>query len=193
MPADDVSTMDVLRGSRIVAYTLGAILLIAGIVLLFWPDRTWTVVARFIGIFLVVIGFGQAIEAITTHRQGSYWGLLLLRGVVNLGIGLALLFWPSATVHVVVWLVGLDLVITGILAFIVSFQVPKDMGRGAFLVQAIVTFVLGVLIMAWPNATLNVVSIILGVLLVITGLVLLWSGFSLRNAVTTIGPGEPAV
>jgi uncharacterized membrane protein HdeD (DUF308 family) len=188
MPADDVSTMDVLRGSRIAAYAVGAICLIAGLVLLFWPDRTWTVVARFIGIFLVVIGFGQAIEAITTHRQGNYWGLLLLRGVVNLGIGLALLFWPSATVHVVVWLVGLDLVITGILAFIVSFQVPKDMGRGAFLVQAIVTFVLGVLIMVWPNATLNVVSIILGLLLVITGIVLLWSGFSLRKAVTTIGP-----
>ena len=96
--------------------------------LLFWPDRTWTVVARFIGIFFVVIGFGQAVEAVTTHRQGTYWGLLLLRGVINLGVGLALLFWPSATVTVVVWLVGLDLVLTGILAFIVV--VPGAQGDG---------------------------------------------------------------
>jgi uncharacterized membrane protein HdeD (DUF308 family) len=62
------------------------------------------------------------------------------------------------------------------------------MGRNAFLVQAVITFVLGVLIMAWPDATLNVVSIILGILLLLTGLVLLWSGFSMRKAVTTIGP-----
>ena len=188
MPADDRSTMDLLRGSRITAYAIGAICLIAGIVLLVWPDRTWTVVARFIGIFLVVIGLGQAIEAVTTHRQGSYWGLLLLRGVINLGFGLALLFWPSATVTVVVWLVGLDLVLTGILAFIVSFSVPKEMGRGGFLVQAIVTVVLGVVIMAWPDPVLSVISILLGIVLILFGLVLLWSGFSLRNVVTTIGP-----
>ena len=187
MPADDRSTMDLLRGSRVTAYAIGAICLIAGIVLLAWPDRTWTVVARFIGIFLVVIGFGQAVEAITTHRQGNYWGLLLLRGLINLAVGLALVFWPSATVTVVVWLVGLDLVLTGILALIVSFQVPKEMGRGMFLVQASVTIVLGVLIMAWPDATLNVISLILGILLILFGLVMLVSGYRLGKGVTTLG------
>jgi uncharacterized membrane protein HdeD (DUF308 family) len=188
MPADDRSTMDQLRGSRIAAYAVGAILLIAGIVLLFWPDRSLTVVARFIGIFLAVIGLAQAFEAVTTHRKGSYWGLLLLRGLINLGFGLALLFWPSATVHVVVWLVGLDLVLTGIIAFIVSFQVPKEMGRSSFLLQAIVTVVLGVLIMAWPSATLTVISVILAILLILFGLVLLISGYQLSKAVVTIGP-----
>ena len=191
MPADDRSTMDLLRGSRITAYAIGAICLIAGIVLLFWPDRTWTVVARFIGIFFIVIGFGQAVEAITTHRQGSYWGLLLLRGLINFGVGLALLFWPSATVHVVVWLVGLDLVFTGILALIVSFQVPKEMGRSAFLVQSVVTIVLGVLIMAWPSATLTVVSVLLAVLLIVFGLVLLATGYQLTKGVTSIDATNP--
>ena len=191
MPADDQSTTDLLRGSRIAAYAVGAILLIAGLVLLFWPDRSLTVVARFIGIFLVVIGLAQAFEAVTTHRKGSYWGLLLLRGVINLGIGLALLFWPHATVHVVVWLVGLDLVLTGILAFIVSFQVPKELGRGSLLLQAIVTVVLGVLIMAWPSATLTVISVILAVLLILFGLVLLASGYQLTKGVTVIDTTNP--
>ena len=191
MPADDRSTMDLLRGSRILAYTIGAICLIAGIVLLFWPDRTWTVVARFIGIFLVVIGFGQSVEAVTDHRQGSYWGLLLLRGLINLGFGLALVFWPSATVTVVVWLVGLDLVLTGVLALIVSFQVPKEMGRSTFLVQAAITIVLGVLIMAWPDATLTVISVILGILLILFGIVLLVGGYRLSRSVTTLGTTNP--
>jgi uncharacterized membrane protein HdeD (DUF308 family) len=180
--ANDRSTMDLLRGSRITAYTIGALSLIAGVVLLFWPDRTWTVVARLIGILFVVIGFGQAVEAVTTHRQGNYWGLLLLRGVINLGVGLALLFWPDATVTVVVWLVGLDLVVTGVIALIVGFQVPKEMGRGSLLIQAVVTVALGVLIMAWPDATLNVVSIIVAIVLILFGLALLASGYQLSKA-----------
>jgi uncharacterized membrane protein HdeD (DUF308 family) len=186
MPADDRSTMDLLRGSRITAYSIGLLSLVGGIVLLAWPDRTWTVVARVIGILFVISGFGQAVEAITTHRRGSYWGLLLLRGVINLGVGLALIFWPGVTVTVVVWLVGLDLVITGLLAFIVGFQVPKEMGRTSFLVQAVVTVVLGVLIMAWPDATLDVISVIVGIVLILFGLILLWSGYQLSRSQVTV-------
>lgn len=185
MALDDRSTMDLLRGSRITAYTIGALSLIAGIVLLVWPDRTTVVVARVLGILFVVVGFGQIVEAVTTHRQGNYWGLLLLRGVVNLGFGLALLFWPDVTVNVVVWLIGLNLVITGLLGVIVSFQVPKEMGRSAMVVQAIITIVVGALIMLWPSATLAVVAVLAGVVLILMGLVLLASGYSLSKASVT--------
>ena len=110
-----VHRLEVLRGSRIVAYTLGAITLVAGLVLLFWPDRTITVVARLTGILLIVVGVGDLLETFRNHRQGSYWGLLALRGVINVGFGAALLFWPGVTISVVVWLFGLDLVLTGVL------------------------------------------------------------------------------
>lgn len=188
MPDNDRSTMAVLRSSRITAYSIGLICLVAGLVLLFWPDRTWTVIARVIGILFVIIGFGQSAEAITTHRQGSYWGMLLLRGAINLVVGLVLVFWPDATVTVVVWLVGLDLVITGILAFIVGFQVPKEMGRSSLRLQAIVTVVLGVAIMAWPDATLSVIGILVGAMLILFGLMLLISGYQLsKSSVETSG------
>ena len=48
--------------------------------------------------------------------------------------------------------------------------------------------VLGVLIMAWPSATLTVISVILAILLILFGLVLLISGYQLSKAVVTIGP-----
>jgi uncharacterized membrane protein HdeD (DUF308 family) len=185
MALDDRSTMDVLRGSRITAYTIGALCVIAGLVLLFWPDRTTVVVARILGILFVVIGFGQIVEAITTHRQGNYWGLLLVRGILNLGFGLALLFWPDVTVTVIVWLIGLNLVLTGLIALIVSFRVPKDLGRGAFLLQAVITIVLGIVVMVWPSATLSVIAVLAGIILVLFGLVLLASGDSVAKARAT--------
>lgn len=179
---DDRSAIDLLRGSRITAYCIGFLSLVAGLVLLFWPNRTEHVVATILGILFVVSGFGQAAEAVTTHRKGSYWGLLLLRGVINLGIGLALIFWTSATVTAVVWLIGLDFVITGVLALIVSFMIGKDMGRGRMLLEAIITIGIGIVVMAWPNSIKYAASIVIGIVLVLLGLLFLFSGYQLSKA-----------
>jgi len=188
--ADDRSTMDLLRGSRILSYSIGFISLVAGLVLLFWPNRTFHVVAVIIGILFVVSGFGQAAEAITTHRRGTYWGLLLVRGLINLGIGLALIFWSSATITAVIWLVGLDFVITGLLALVVSFMLGKDMGRGKLLIEAIITIAVGVIIMVWPSATKNVLGIVLGIALVLLGLLFLFSGYQLSKVKATLVSGR---
>lgn len=191
MPADDRSTMDLLRGSRITAYAIGAICLIAGVVLLAWPDRSVTAFARILGIFFIVIGFGQGTESVTTHRQGSYWGLLLLRGLVNLGIGVALLFVPEKSTNVIVWLVGLDFVITGILALIVAFLVPKELGRSTLLIQSAISLAMGVVIFwAGPDSIKTLVAVVLGIILVLLGVLMLWSGYQLTKGVTRIGPAE---
>lgn len=184
--ADDRSTMDLLRGSRITAYSIGFITLVAGILLLAWPDRTERVVAVILGILFVVSGFGQAAESVTTHRRGTYWGLLLIRGLINLGIGLALIFWSSATITAVVWLIGLDFVITGLLALVVSFMVGKDMGRAKLLIEAIITIGIGVVIMVWPNATKNVLGVVLGIALLLLGLLFLYSGYQLSKVKATL-------
>lgn len=187
MPETDRSTLDLLRGSRILAYSIGLICLIAGIVLLVWPDRSVIVVARILGIFFIVIGFGQAAEAITTHRAGSYWGILLFRGLVNLGIGLALLFVPEKSTNVIVWLIGLDFLITGVLALIAAFMVPKDLGRSALLAQAAITIALAIVVFwAGPDSIKTIAAVVAGIVLVVLGLVFLVSGYQLSKATTEI-------
>ena len=182
MADDRRSAVDVLRGSRILAYSVGALTLIAGIVLLVWTDRSVVVVARIAGILVLVIGLSEAFEAITTHRKGSYWGLFLLRGLINIGFGAALLFWPEISVTVVVWLFGLDLVITAVLGLILSTQVPKEQGRSSMAVRSLVGLGFGIAIMVWPSATLTIVAWIVGLQLILGGLILLWSGYQLSKA-----------
>src|SRR5690349_7342608 len=97
--AENRSAVDVVRESKMLAYTVGAITLVAGLVLLFWPDRTLPVVARLAGLLLLSAGIGDLIETIRNHRGMSYWALLLLRAVVNIAFGAALLFWPGPTVN----------------------------------------------------------------------------------------------
>jgi uncharacterized membrane protein HdeD (DUF308 family) len=154
---------------------------VAGLVLLFWPDRSVTVVARLTGILLIVVGVGDLLETFRNHRSGSYWGLMAVRGVLNLGFGAALLFWPGPTVHVLAWVFGLDLVLTGVLGLVLRGQMPSEY-RSAVLTRSILTIAFGIAIMVWPGPTLKVVAFIVAALLILFGLVLLYSGWVLSKA-----------
>ena len=178
--AEDRSSLDVVRESKTLAYTVGAITLIAGLVLLFWPDRTVTVVARLSGLLLLIVGIGDLIETIRHHRGMSYWPLLLLRAVINILFGGALLFWPGPTVNVLVWLIGLDLVLAGILGLVVRSQMAPEYRSGTT-TRSIVTIVFGIVIMVWPDATVNVTAFVIGAMLALTGLVFLWTGWQLSK------------
>jgi uncharacterized membrane protein HdeD (DUF308 family) len=178
--AEDRSAISIVRESKILAYTVGVATLAAGLVLLFWPDRTFTVVARLLGVLLVIVGIGDLIETVRNHRGMSYWGLLLLRAVINLAFGLALVFWPSITVGVLVWLVGLDLVLAGALGLLARGQMAPEY-KSAITSRSILTILFGVVIMVWPHATVSVVAFLAGALLVLFGLIFLWSGYALSK------------
>lgn len=180
---DDRSALDLLRSSRITSYSIGLLSLIGGIVLLAWPDRSVVVVARIVGILFVVTGFGQIVESLTMHRKGSYWGLLLLRGVIGLGIGIALVVNPNWSTNAVVWLIALDFAITGVLALIVTFLIPKGMGRGSMFVHGVVS--IGVAIAIWAigaDEVKGIAAIVIGIVLLFFGLLFLAAGWQLSKA-----------
>ena len=124
----------------------------------------------------------EVFEAITTHRKGSMWGLFLLRGVINVGFGVALLLWSDITLSALVWLFGLDLVITAIVAFVLATQVGADQGRSTLVLRGAVSLVFGIMVMAWPSTTLTVLAILVGIQLILFGLLLLFSGWQLSKA-----------
>ena len=178
--AEDRSAINIVRESKILAYSVGFVTLAAGLVLLFWPDRTLTVVARLAGVLLVVVGIGDLLETVRNHRGMSYWGLLLLRAVINIGFGLALLFWPGITVGVVVWLIGLDFVIAGAIGLLVRGQMAPEY-KSSITSRSIVTILFGIAIMVWPSATVSVVAFLVAALLILFGLIFLWSGYAISK------------
>jgi uncharacterized membrane protein HdeD (DUF308 family) len=182
MADDRRSAMAVLRGSRILAYTVGVITLGAGIILLFWPEATVRVVAIIIGVLMAAAGIGELLEGVSARDKGSYWGLLVVRGVINLAIGVALVFWPGVTVSVIVWLFGIAVIAGGLIGLIASFQIPKEHGRSGYLTRALVSLLIGLVIVVWPDATVRVLTLVVGLGLALWGLVLLWSGYQLSKA-----------
>lgn len=178
--SNDTSTLDAVRGSRSLAYAIGAITLAAGLVLMFWPDRTITVVARIAGLLLLIVGIGDLISTIREHKGQPYWGILLLRAIFHVGYGLALLVWPDVTVTVVVWLFGLDMVITALLGFWAVGKLPTEL-RPGMIMSSVLAGILGIVILVWPSATVSVIAFSIAALLIGFGLVLLWSGRQLSK------------
>ena len=179
------SAVSTIKESRTLAYIIGAVTLAAGLVLLLWPDRTITIVARIAGLLLVIVGISDLFDTLKSHRGEPYWIILLLRSLFHLGYGAALLFWPHITVHVIVWLFGLDMVLTGILGFVVLGRLPEEY-KPAMIMRSAVSIVFGILVLVWPSATLTVVAFCIAALLIGFGLVLLWSGRQLSKAASSL-------
>ena len=183
MEASPAEQLAVIRGSRTLALVAGLIALGAGVVVLDWPDRTVVVVARIVGIFLIVGGLAQVLDALVTHRKGTYWGLLLARGLIDLAVGVAAVFWPSITVWALVLLIGLELIIGGLVSLVIAFRLPNDLEQHSrFMWRGILSIIGGLILLVWPDQTVAVVAVVLGVYLVVMGLVLLFAAFELGKA-----------
>lgn len=169
-----------LRTSRSIALIAGVLALTGGVLVLAWPDKTIETIAIVVGIFLAVGGLAQIIDALVTHKAGTYWGLLLLRGLLDLAVGLVAVFWPDITIWALVLLVGIELILAGVVSVLVALRVPKELEQHSrFLWRGLLSILIGIVVIAWPKATVTVVAVLLGLYLVIFGLVLLWAGYQL--------------
>lgn len=174
------SALEVLRGSRTLSTPVGLAALVAGTVLVLWPHRTILVVAGMTGVLVALVGLAELIAG-ATAPQGLYRRLVLVRGGVNTVAGVLLLFWPGVTVTVLVWILGVDLVVTGLLGLASRAQAPEET-RATVTSRSVITLVFGLVVMVWPDATLDAVALVVGVGLGAVGAVLVWSGHRLRSA-----------
>lgn len=180
-PDPDVPDLDVIavvRGSRALAIAAGVVSLIAGVVLLTWPHATIKAVAFVVGFFLVVGGLTTAIDAIAARGAFTYWGLMLVRGLLDVVVGAMCIFWPAITVWALVVLLGIELILAGLLSVLVSRQVPKGTGS-RHMWPGVVSIVAGVVVIGWPHATVWVMVLVLGFYLVLFGVLLLMTGYRL--------------
>jgi uncharacterized membrane protein HdeD (DUF308 family) len=116
------------RSTNLVAGLLG---IVAGIVLLAWPDRGLYTLGVFVGIWVVSSGLLHIVGAIV-NRHVPYWWLVLLLGVIEVPIGIWALRRPGLTLAVIVTLTGAWAVVTGIWQIVIAFEVrslPKRLNR----------------------------------------------------------------
>ena len=102
----------------------------------------------------------------------QHWGLVLAYAFITLGLGIALIVWPHATITVFTVLLAIQLVVAGI--FRIVSAVSMDRGDGVRALVGLtggIALIVGLLILRDPLQSVLVLGMVLGVLWIIVGVV----------------------
>ena len=98
----------------------------------------------------------------------TLWWLVLLRGILAILFGIAVLAWPKATVVVFVALFAIFSLLDGILDIVLGVQARGERGRWLIFLQGALAIIAGIIALVWPSITA----------VVLLWLVALWAIFS---------------
>ncbi|MFD3945539.1 HdeD family acid-resistance protein [Streptomyces sp. NPDC058579] len=113
-------------------------------------------------------------------RLGRSWTWLMGAAMATLVPGILALVWPDVTLHVLAVLIGLYLLVTGVFRFVAVFG--RDSGdRVPGLIVALLCVLGGVLCLRNPLQTIAALSLIVGAVWLVSGIVTLYSAIATKN------------
>lgn len=149
---------------------LGVVTAALGLLLIAYPLATATITTIFIGSILVVAGLVDIFLALRAHTVGQFFLRLLLGVVYGIG-GLLLLFNPLWGVAVLTVVLGVMLLFEAGVALVLAFDMRPASGWGWLLFDAVITAILGLLILArWPSSAIWAIGTLVGVAVLMRGI-----------------------
>jgi uncharacterized membrane protein HdeD (DUF308 family) len=172
-------------GARIAIGLLGLAVVVLGVVLLFHPVAAAHSLALLIGLAFVI---GGALEIAAGWDTPARAGAVVLGGILVVG-GVLAMVWPGVTLFAVALVTGLTLIAHGALrvgiAVVERHELP---GWGWLALLGAVGVVVGVLAVVWPQVTVLVLSVVLGLQITLLGLALVFAGFWRSGAEREVQP-----
>jgi uncharacterized membrane protein HdeD (DUF308 family) len=165
----DTLFADVARRARWSVF-MGVLTAAVGVLMIAYPIATAAVSTVFLGWALIIAGVAQFAFAFTSQTAGKFF-LKLLLGVLYGIAGVALAFFPLAGVATLTAALGVMLVVEAILETAMAFALPAVMGRGWFLLSALASLVLGLLILfRWPSSSAWAIGTLVGAAVLVNGI-----------------------
>ncbi|MHA7618945.1 lipase family protein [Cellulosimicrobium cellulans] len=172
-----------------VAVVLGAAATALGAAVVLRPFASLAVLVVAVVAAFVVLGLVELVgDGGTTPDARGPRALRVVRGLLFLALAVAVLVWPAPTIGVVALLVGVGLVIAGVLDVVDGVR-SSGTDRWARVAVGAASVLLGGLALVWPDVTVLVVAVVLGVRLVLLGVRLLVAG--VRRARAARRPPDP--
>lgn len=167
---------DLLRRIKTNALLSAALYALLGLVLLIWPELSTSLLCFALGLILLLCGLGD-IFVFLRHRDGSlYAALHLITGVILAAVGLWLMARPTLVTVIIPRIVGILICFHGLSDLSDANTLRKaDSPRWtAALLLALVTLVLGIILVVCPFQAFTTVVRLLGAFLLYDGLSDLW-------------------
>jgi uncharacterized membrane protein HdeD (DUF308 family) len=99
-------------------------------------------------------------------KLGDIWWAFMLRGVFAGVLGIFALIWPTPTFTILTRLVGLYCLADGLPGLVEALRASD---RGTYLLQAVVSLVVGGFLLFWPSTSARTLLMIFGAWVLFTG------------------------
>jgi uncharacterized membrane protein HdeD (DUF308 family) len=155
---------------------VGLIAIVFGVVVLSHAFGSLGALVWLTGLFLLFMGIAQLV----TMGRGGARGAHLAGALVAVAGGIVLLAWPHETLKVVAVVAGITFLAWGIVRAATAFGGPHET-RTNDVAVGIALIVLGVIMMAWPKATITLIGVFVGLIAIVWGVVMIVGAFNLRK------------
>lgn len=113
------------------------------------------------------------------------WWLIALRGLIAVIFGTLALVWPAETATAIVLLIAIFVILDGVLSLVAAVRARQPTwGFGAF--EGVLGLVVGILALAWPQATAMIIAVLVGVWALLTGILELAAAIRLRREIRSV-------
>jgi uncharacterized membrane protein HdeD (DUF308 family) len=141
---------------------MGVLTAFIGVVMIIYPAATAALSTIVLGWGLIIAGGAQLVFALDSNTAGSFFPKLLL-GILYGIAGVALLAFPLTGVVTLTGVLGTMLIVEAILEAAIAFDTSSGEARFWFVLSAIGSLILGVLIFAgWPSSSAWAIGTLLG-------------------------------
>jgi len=166
----------------------GVLLIILGMLALASPLVAAVAVNVVISWLIVLAGVVHLVIAFHSHRAGSViWRLLV--GLAYVSFGIYLIAHPAVGVASLTLLLAALFLIEGILNVLLYFQVRAMQRATWFLLDGIITLLLGLMIYRqWPSSSAWAIGTLVGVSLIVSGVTRVMLSLSIRNVADKVFP-----
>jgi uncharacterized membrane protein HdeD (DUF308 family) len=116
----------------------------------------------------------------TLPRLGHTWHWLLAFGLVTLAAGIIALAWPRETLLVIAVIFGIQLVIIGIVEFVLALRAPVASGgmRVLYAILGLLSLIVGVWAIRHAGLTVLVLAVLLGIYWIVRGAIEIFTALS---------------
>lgn len=169
-----------MAGSWQAGILLGALTLILGIIVAFHPTGSLNVIAVLLGIMMLLSGLFHLVRVLDPRERHRVW--LGITGLLFIVIGVILIRHLHLTRALIGLVIGITWVVQGLTAFIGGIAGGVREGRAWWIFFGAVSLVAGIVVVAAPASSLNVLAVLLGIWFIVMGVMEIIGGLLLRRS-----------
>jgi len=149
----------------------GILSAILGVMMLAWPGKTLVAAGILFGAYLLVSGISQVFHAFTLHISGGGRALLFISGAASLVLAvLAFRNLADSILLLAIWAEAAS-----------AISDEDTPGRGWMIFLGVVTVLAGVIMLAFPFASLPTLLLVVGIWLIVVGILEIIAAFGIRK------------